>query len=427
MNRRRKRRLPFAAYAALMFNGALCAAPFMAAYLVSAAYGDRPTAFEATPQALTATRQAMDERFRQIAAGKEHEPTEVWAELVGASLQKEDKEMPLVRGLLLGAPAMLNEREGEALRARIDKVANGPNDEAVLLAAVSYLPGELQEAYRNINPPAAPRFNASADPESVPGAVTAAATPPAVAEPASTRRVKINRVGSLSGLTQTAVNWANEGAINDLPAFLLSGIALIMADSDPDAREGASVAMPALRARTTAPVPFKTYLTKRLEDVVSVEEMQRLLTAELHQQASYTPDAIPVVERAFRATVDPVKLVHLMEEFRILREIALDTSFEAAIAIVSRVEDGVDLRAARLVAAAGGERAVALERFDGENLLETARTVIPWTNALRLQAAGLAACLALLAFVALTTAWKSFRLNRPVKKSAVYLMEETPA
>ncbi|HOY80449.1 MAG TPA: hypothetical protein PLN33_21735, partial [Hyphomonadaceae bacterium] len=89
--------------------------------------------------------------------------------------------------------------------------------------------------------------------------------------------------------------------------------------------------------------------------------------------------------------------------------------------------NAVDLRAARLVAEAGGERAIALEHFDGENLLETARTVIPWTNALRLQAAGLAACLALLAFVALTTFWKSFRLNRPVKKSAVYLMEETPA
>lgn len=423
MNRRRKRRLPFAAYAALIFNGALCVTPFMAAHLVSAAYGDRPTAFEPTPQALDATRQAMDERFQQIATGKEAEPTKVWADLVGESLQKDDKDMPLVRGLLLGAPAMLNEPEGQALRARIDKVATGPDDETVLLAAVSYLPPDLQDAYRNINQPGGLRFNASATPESL-GAAPAPA--PAAPEAATDRRVEINRVGSLSGLTQTAVDWANDSTIN-LPAFLLSGIALIMAETDPEAREGASVAMPALRARTLAPVPFKNYLTKRLEDVVNVDEMKRLLSAELHLEVKYTPDATAVVENAFRTTVDRERLNVLLEEFRILREIALDTSFEAAIAIVSRVEDGVDLRAARLVAAAGGERAVALERFDGENLLETARMVIPWTNALRLQAAGVAACLALLAFVALTTAWKSFRRNRPVRKSAVYLMEETPA
>lgn len=427
MNRRRKRRLPFAAYAALMFNGALCAAPFMAAHLVSSAYGDSPTAFESTPEALAATRQAMEERFQQIAAGKEAEPTEVWASLVGESLRKEDKELPLVRGLLLGAPAMLNEPEGQALRARIEKVAKGPDDEAVLLAAVSYLPGDLQEAYRNINPPAGPRFNASGTPEAVAAATGAAAAAPApapVREPPAERRVEINRVGSLKGLTDTAVEWANDDTI-ELHAFLLSGIALIVADAE--AREGASVAMPALRARTQAPVPFKAYLTKRIEDVVNVDEMHRLLAAELHYETGYTPDATAVVESAFRATVDHEKLKVLLDEFKILREIALDTSFEAAIAIVSRVENAVDLRAARLVAEAGGERAIALEHFDGENLLETARTVIPWTNALRLQAAGLAACLALLAFVALTTFWKSFRLNRPVKKSAVYLMEETPA
>lgn len=426
MNRRRKRRLPFAAYAALMFNGALCASPFMAAHLVSSAYGDRPTAFEPTPEALAATRQAMEERFQQIAAGKEAEPTEVWASLVGESLQKQEKELPLVRGLLLGAPAMLNEPEGQALRARIEKVAKGPNDEAVLLAAVSYLPGDLQEVYLNINQPGGPRFNASATPEAVATAAAAAAAPApaAAAEPAVERRVEINRVGSLKGLTDTAVEWANDDTI-ELHAFLLSGIALIMADAE--AREGASVAMPALRARTQAPVPFKAYLTRRIEEVVSVEAMHRLLAAELHYETGYTPDATAVVESAFRATVDTEKLKVLLDEFKILREIALDTSFEAAIAIVGRVENAVDLRAARLVAEAGGERAIALEHFDGENLLETARTVIPWTNALRLQAAGLAACLALLAFVALTTFWKSFRLNRPVKKSAVYLMEETPA
>lgn len=419
MNRRRKRRLPFAAYAALIFNGALCAAPFMAAHLVSAAYGDRPTAFEATPEAIVATRQAMDERFQTISAGEEAAPRQVWANLVRKSL--EEREMPLVRGLLLGAPAMLNGQEGDALRARI-AVADATGEAAVLQAAVAYLPEDLQDEYERRNQSIVSMFSASA-----PAAAVAEAAPsvvPTAAVIGDERRVETNRLGDLRQHTMTAVGWANDDN-TDVHAFLLSGIGLILAD--PEAREGASVAMSTLRTRTQGPVPFKTYLAKRIEDVVPVAEMKRLLAAELHYEVGYSPDSSAVVERVFRSTIDAEKLEGLLSEFRILREIAHDTSVEAAIAIVSRVQDGVDLRAARLVAAAGGERAVALEHFDGENLLETARTVIPWTNALRLQAAGLAACLALLGFVALTTFWKSFRRNRPVRKSAVYLMEETPA
>jgi hypothetical protein len=222
----------------------------------------------------------------------------------------------------------------------------------------------------------------------------------------------------------TAVGWANDDN-TDVPAFLLSGIGLILAD--PEAREGASVAMSTLRTRTQGASPFKLYLTKRIEQTVPVAEMKRLLGAELANEVSYSPDSAAVVERVFRSTIDRQKLEALLAEFRLLREIAHDTSVEAAIAIVSRVEDAVDLRAAALVAAAGGERAVTLEHYDGDSLLNTARTVIPWTNALRMQVAGLAACLLLLGFVAVTTFWKSFRRNRPVKVSAIYQMEENPA
>lgn len=416
MNRRRKRRLPFAAYAALIFNGALCVTPFMAAHLVSAAYGGRPTAFETTPEAIVATREAMAERFREISTRDDNEPRLVWANLVRKSL--EDREMPLVRGLLLGAPAMLDGDEGDALLARI-AVTDATGEDAVLQAAVAYLPEDLQDEYERSTQSIVSLFSASA-PASVVAEAEATTAAPA---PEEDRRIETNRLGDIRQHTMTAVGWANDDN-TDVHAFLLSGIGLILADAE--AREGASVAMSTLRTRTQGPVPFKGYLARRIEEVVPVAEVKRLLSAELHNEVSYTPDSSAVVEKVFRSTIDREKLETLLAEFRILREIARDTSVEAAIAIVSRVEDAVDLRAARLVAAAGGERAVALEHFDGDNLLETARTVIPWTNALRLQAAGLAACLALLAFVAMTTAWKSFRRNRPVKKSAVYLMEESP-
>ena len=88
------------------------------------------------------------------------------------------------------------------------------------------------------------------------------------------------------------------------------------------------------------------------------------------------------------------------------------------------MKDGSDLRRAQLVARAGGDRAVALARYDGEHLLDTARTVITWNNALRLQVAGLLACLVVLGFIALSVFVKSFTRGRPKRRSAVYALDE---
>ncbi len=422
MNRRRKRRLPFAAYAALIFNAALVATPFMAAHMISQAYGGRPQGFQTTPDAIAATREAMDQRFQQISVKDEATPRQVWSDLVRNAL--EEREMPRVRGLLLGAPAMLDGADGAALRARI-AVADGAGDEAMLQAALSYLPDDVQDEYERRTQSLVSMFSASAPASALPGATTAVvASAPAPAIDGDEPRVATNRLGDLRQHTMAAVGWANDDN-TDVPAFLLSGIGLILAD--PEAREGASVAMSTLRMRTEAPVPFKSYLAKRIEDVVPVEEMKKVLSAELRNELRYTPEGEAAVERVFKTTIDRQKLEPLLAEFRILREIAHDTSVESAIAIVARVKDSADLRAAGLVAAAGGDRAVALEHLDGDNLLATARTVVPWTTALKIQLAGVAACLLLLAFVAMTTFWKSFRRNKPRKKSAVYLMDEHPA
>lgn len=407
----------------------------MAAHLISQAYGGERPAFLSTPEAMAATRQAMDERFQQISIKDDVAPRKVWSDLVREALKDED--MARVRGLLLGAPAMLDGKDGEALRARV-AVSDTAGDEAMLQAALAYLPDDVQSTYENMSTKTVVgMFNASAPASAVPGATSAVPTSATAlntvvvedadqaGEDEDRGETRINLLGNVRGHAKAAVNWANDDK-TELPTdFLLSGIGLLLADDEE--REGASVAMATLRIRTAAPIPFKAYLTRRIEDVVPVAEMKTVLAAELGNQLNYTPAAEAVVARVFKTVIDREKLAPLLAEFKILREIAHDTSVESAIQIVSRVNDGVDLRAAGLVAAAGGDRAVALEHFDGDNLLETARTVVPWTNALKLQVAGVAACLLLLAFVALTTFWKSFRRGRPVKKSAVYLMEEHPA
>ena len=155
--------------------------------------------------------------------------------------------------------------------------------------------------------------------------------------------------------------------------------------------------------------------------------MKRLLAAEFRNEVGYTPKNAEVVDRVFRTSIDKEKLEPLLAEFRILREIAQDTSNESAVAIISRIKDRADVNRAQLVARAGGDRVVPLADYDGENLLDTARTTVTWTNALRMQVAGLLACLALLGFVAVSVFWKSFTRDKPKKVSAVYLMDDYSA
>jgi hypothetical protein len=286
MKHRRKRRIPFAAYAALIFNGALCATPFMAAHLISQAYGDKRPAFQTTPEAITATRQAMDDRFEAISLTEDAAPRDVWSDLVRTAL--EEREMARVRGLLLSASAMLDGKDGEALRARI-AVADGGGDDAMLQAALAYLPYDVQDAYERQTKSIVSMFSASAPASALPSASPALARIEPELEASSAMatvliedeiepRVATNRLGDLRQHTLAAVGWANDDN-TDIPAFVLSGIGLILAD--PEAREGASVAMSTLRTRTQAPVPFKLYLTKRIEEIVPVAEVKRLLSAEL--------------------------------------------------------------------------------------------------------------------------------------------------
>jgi hypothetical protein len=408
MNRRRKRRLPFAAYAALAFNAAICLTPFIAARAMSTAYGDKRPAFEATPEAITATLQAMDARFARLSLDGDGAPREVWARMVREEL--ESNNMTSVRGLLLSAPAMLDGADGAALKARV-AVADQSGEDAVLAAAVAYLPEDLQDEYERRSTSPLALFSNSASPAS-------AQEPPVPNDEDAPARFQI--LGDMRDLSLQAAGWARRDRIDEY-AFTLAGVGLILAD--PEAREGASIALSARRSQTLDP-EFQAYLERKLFDAVPPAELKKVLEAEFQSDYGYGTTGPAVVESVFKSSVDRVALESVLADLRILREIANNTSAQAAVAIISKVKDGSDLSRAQLVAAAGGDRAVALARYDGDHLLDTARTTITWTNALRLQVAGVLICMVLLGFLALSVFVKSFTRSRPKKFSAVYLGEE---
>ncbi|HEV7691425.1 MAG TPA: hypothetical protein VGO52_11395 [Hyphomonadaceae bacterium] len=469
MNRRRKRRLPFAAYAALIFNAALCASPFIAARVISSAYGEKREAFEAKSEDLSATRAAMDIRFQRLAQNGGAEPREVWANYVREGL--EDGDMTRVNGFMLAAPAMLGPEDGAALRERI-KVSDQTGDAALIQAAKGYLPEDLQDDYDRRSASILSLFNASAPAATVEaaqtaskngkapaaaatadaktaakkGAASAKADPKTVAvaakqapvettaqlasQPEEVRNVdqeapaRFSILGNMRDLAQAASRWTKEGKTDEF-VFVFAGIGLVLADEE--AREGASIVLSARRAQRLDQ-DFGDYLQRKLFAAAPPEKIKRLVEGELQtNQYALSARGEEILENVFKSSVDRVALESLLQDLRILRDIARDTSPASAVAILSKVKDGADLQRAKLVAQAGGDRAVPLALYDGEHLLDTASIAVTWNNALKLQMAGLIACLALLGFLAMTTFWKSMTRDRPKKRSAVYAMMEEPA
>jgi hypothetical protein len=416
MNRRRKRRLPFAAYAALIFNAAICLSPFIAARAISTAYGDKRPAFEATSEALTATRLAMDVRFQRLAQNGNGAPREVWSGFVRDELEAGD--MATVNGLLQAAPAMLGSEDGAALKARI-AVSDQTGEQALIDAALTYLPEDVQDSYERRSASIMSMFSNNASTAAVASASAAETAELARAEEDS-GHAEFNILGDLRDLAFTAARWARNDRIDEF-AFTLAGVGLTVAD--PEAREGASIALSARRAQRLD-AAFELYLERKLFEAAPPQELKRLLEGEFQSEYGAGARGAAVVDTVFKSSVDREALESVLSDLRILRDIARDTSPISAVAILSQVKDGADLRRASLVAQAGGDRAVALARYDGDHLLDTARTTINWNNALRMQIAGLLACFVLLGFLSLSVFWKSLTRDRPKKVSAVYLMDQ---
>jgi hypothetical protein len=408
MNRRLKRGTPFAAYAALIFNAALCVAPFIGASAVKIAYGEDKPQYDTSPEALAATSQAMDARFTHLATAGDGSPREVWAQYVREEIQANDDAG--VRGFLLAAPAMLKGQDGESLKARL-AVADGGGEQSLIDAALAYLPEDVQEAYEKHTTPAVSLLqNAAPRPDTA----TADEQP---AENAPTFSV----LGDLRDLARTAANWVHEAKIDEF-AFTLAGVGLTVAD--PESREGASLVLSARRAQRLDP-KFEAYLQRKLYAAVAPARIKHALAGEFQGEFGYVSNT-PVIERVFKTSVDRAALESLESDLNVIRDISRETSPISTVALLSQVKDGGDLRRARLVAKAGHDRAVALARYDGENFLDTARVVVNWSNGLRLQLLGLIACLGLLGAIALNVAWRSFRRNVSRRRSAVYALDEVP-
>lgn len=441
MSRRRKHRLPFAALTALAFNACLGLTAYVGAHAVNNAYGrDRPQ-YETSPEGIAATRHEIDKRFGRISAQGEAGARETWSTFVRNELEAGD--MTTVRGLLLAAPAMLGKGlDGQALKARLD-VSDETGDEAILNAALVYLPEDVQMRYEDLNTPINERYGLATDaappsPEVDPSEFTyepAPLTTEPVEEAAPTETGAENReefrvLGDMRDLAMQAARWSRPATLAadmdeevDEVSFILSGIGLTLLDRQ--AQEGASVVLSSRRAGRLNE-RFEAYIEKRILRAAPPAQLKRELAGRLRDSFEFVSNT-DVVASAFRTVADPSALKGLNEDLRVIQEIVETTSALSAVTILSNVRSSADLHRARLIAVAGGDRAVALARYDENHFLEAARTVIPWSNVLRLQLAGIAASLCLLGILSLNVLWRSFTRARPVRRSAIYALQEAPS
>jgi hypothetical protein len=227
-------------------------------------------------------------------------------------------------------------------------------------------------------------------------------------------------LGDMRDLALQAARWVRGEPIDEF-AFVLSGVGLTLADAA--AQQGASVVLSARRAQKLDP-GLDLYLERRLFVAADPQRLKQQLSGVFQSDFGYGASGAEAVEAAFRAEVTRAEIASLLQDFRLINDIAEETSPVSAIALLSQVRTGADLRRARLVAHAGGDRAVALALHDRGELLDTARMVIRWSPDLRNQLLLLGACLVILALLAVSVMWRSLVRDRPKRRSAVYRLEE---
>ena len=118
------------------------------------------------------------------------------------------------------------------------------------------------------------------------------------------------------------------------------------------------------------------------------------------------------VKAAFIDSIDARGLQRLETDLEQIDRIGLLTSPAAAVTLIEQLEDSADLRRVRLIAEAGGDRAVALVKQSGAGALRIADTGVRWTIQMVLQVMGMTAAGLALIFVT----WSTFRRNIRKKK-----------
>lgn len=400
---------------AVLFNSLLILIPVIGAQVLGAAFSG--AAFSDSPgiEAIDQTRKNMDEAFASFAPRNPADRYEFWFDVVDRELTEQD--VAAAHGFLLAAPQMLERKDVKELMASADTERLSRADDRLTAAALRKLPTAISLKYEEAQVSARVMDVQSDEVET--GEAETVAEPDAAddgqggpeVEIASERAIAETRfrlLGTFQDLAENSERWLH-GDRMDAVSLKITAIGLIEAEtadglSDANIR-AASIVKSALRSgRVTN--DFRDYLNARVNAAIPDSALRPALEAALGELA--TSDVrTERVKAAFIESIDARGLQRLESDLEQIDRLGTLTSPAAAVTLIEHVEDSADLRRVRLIAEAGGDRAVALVKQSGAAALRIADTGVRWTMHMVLQVMGMTAAGLALIFVT----WSTFRRN----------------
>lgn len=406
-----------------MFNSLLILMPVIAAQTLGHVYSGVSITDVPKVEAIDHTRRNMDDAFEAMAPRNGSDRMRYWADIISRELAEKDASS--ARGFLLAAPEMLDRESVKELRAAADSERGGSRDERLANAALRKLPYDIGEKYEAIS--GISNVMDTISPDDV-EAVDDAETPtdpnlivaPAE-EPAPSNRVSISiaqaennsrfrLLGSYADLANNTERWLENDRVDPL-VLKITAIGLIQTDSG-DGLSGAtlraaSILKSARRSRRMTE-GFANHIERRINEALPDDALKAALENSL---SGLLPTDVRVerVRQAYISAIDPRGMKRLENELDQIDRLGGLTSPAAAITLLEVVENGSDLRRVRLIAEAGGDRAVALVKQSGDGALRLADNGVRLTLRVVAQLMGLTAASLALIFLMLSTLRRNFR------------------
>jgi len=392
---------------AVMFNSLLILLPVIASNTVRKAYDGVGVAETPTVDAIYQTSNRMSEAFKELSPKENDRKLPFWQDKVQRAL--EDRDPDALRGYLLAAPWMLGNELGKQVSARAEAESRGTPEERMIRAALQKMPESVARA-------AELEMGLPQTLTAPPTAVVETAAPRAVAAPGEEvgevlqagGRAQLDwrfeLLGSYADLAGMSQRWVGGDRSEDI-VFKLTGIGRVQQGISDGLSEGniraVSIVKSASRSKRLT-IPFTDYLDARTNAAAPQEVLTPALENALSGLAT-TDVRGQRVHAAFEQAIDPAGLAKLESDLEQIDKIAALTSPSATLTLLSVVEDGTDLRRARLLAEAGGAQAIALVREQGNAALRVADAGVRWDGTMFLEIMSLTAAGMLLFWVALST------------------------
>ena len=337
-------RVALTALTGLVFNAALIVLPVTGAALLQTVSAGNLIDYTPTEATRRDTNKALRvEASRFVRPGEDRKLT--WNNLIARELGEGD--IAAARGFALSAPSILRGSDAAKIQRAVPR---GGSDRDYLAAALPLVePSYARQRFRSII--------------------------------GSGETTSFDMLGDSREVAATAQRW-RAGERVDYVLFVLAGATLGATDAEPDdIRLGASVVKVA-RNGAHMSAEFSTAFDSEVMSAVPPDRLRAELDS-VFQNPDAVVDEGAAAALAFTRARVPEAWSRLADDLALIGATARVTSPTGAARLISHARSGEDLKRIRLLADAGGERAVAIGKRTPERLvLKAAHGSVRWTDRL---------------------------------------------